>query len=49
MPLRLSPSIARVRREERLNYLDVNLNFVDGDVLTCARMVCATRRGAQPD
>ena len=36
MPLRLSPSIARVRRAASLNYLDVNLNCVDGDALVCS-------------
>ena len=30
MPLRSSPSIARSRRAESLNSLDVNYNFVDG-------------------
>jgi hypothetical protein len=30
MPLRLSTRIARVKRAEGLDYLDVNFNFVDG-------------------
>jgi len=34
MPLRLSPSIARVRRAEGLNYLDVNFTFEDANALT---------------
>jgi len=29
MPLRLSPSIARNKRSETLNSLEVNFNFVD--------------------
>lgn len=35
MRLRLSPSIAKVKRADSLNYQDVNLTFVDGYALSC--------------
>src|SRR5437660_3889709 len=37
MQLRLSPSIARVRRAESLNYLVVNFTFEDANALTASR------------
>ena len=39
MQLRSSPGIARIRRTESLNSLDVNFNFVDGNAFDlCSHM-----------
>jgi hypothetical protein len=50
MPLRSSPSIARSRRAESLNSLDVNFNFVDVNAFDlCSNMTVNGLRNAACD